>query len=108
MSATNQTQDHETIKKWAEARGGVPAKVKGTGSDDNEGVIRIHFPKHSDSDNLVEISWDDFFKDFEDNNLDFLYQDKKTDGETSTFHKLVARDGAKQNGTPKPDGAELG
>ncbi|WP_374164729.1 hypothetical protein [Arcticibacter sp. MXS-1] len=92
MSSSNQTHDHEKIKQWAEERGGVPAKVKNTGKDDDEGVLRIHFPEHSDNDDrFEEIEWDDFFDNFEKNKLDFLYQDKKADGEVSTFHKFVQR-----------------
>ncbi|SDF72048.1 hypothetical protein [Chitinophaga filiformis] len=43
------------------------------------------------SDRLEEISWDEFFAKFEESELAFLYQDKKTDGETSYFNKLVSR-----------------
>lgn len=93
MSTTSErTSDHKVIRKWAEERKGVPSKIKGTGEDKEEGVLRIHFPKHSDSKNFEEISWDDFFKEFDESKLDFLYQDKKKDGETSTFHKFVERE----------------
>ena len=92
MSSSNQTHDHSKIKEWAEERGGVPAKIKDTGKDEDEGVLRIHFPDNSDNnDRFEEIEWDDFFKNFDENNLDFLYQDKKADGELSTFHKFVQR-----------------
>jgi len=93
MSTSAQTHDHKKIQKWAEERGGVPAHVKNTGSKKDEGVLRIHFPKNSDAnDSLEEISWEDFFEKFDKSKLDFLYQDKKADGETSTFHKFVERD----------------
>lgn len=91
-NSSEKTHDHKEIKKWAEARNGIPAKIKGTGKDKGDGVLRIHFPNHSDSDNFEEISWDDFFEEFDDSKLDFLYQDKKADGETSTFHKFVSRE----------------
>lgn len=91
MSTSNQTHDHKVIQKWAEDRGGVPAKVKDTEKNGDKGVLRIHFPEHSESENLEEISWEAFFTDFDKENLDFLYQEKKADGETSTFHKLVDR-----------------
>lgn len=92
MSTSDKTHDHQTIRKWVEERNGVPAKIKGTGSSKEEGVLRIHFPEHSDSDDFEEISWEDFFTDFEKNKLDFLYQEKKSDGESSTFHKFVERE----------------
>ena len=88
MSTSHQTSDHKEIQKWAEERGGVPARVKGTGNKDN-GVLRIHFPEHSESKDLEEISWEDFFKDFDQDKLDFLYQDQKASGEQSTFHKFL-------------------
>lgn len=75
-----------------EDRKGKPAKIKGTGSERGSGVLRIHFPQASDSANFQELSWDEFFQEFEKNKLDFLYQEKKEGGEVSTFHKLVRRE----------------
>ena len=86
------TTDHEEIRRWAEERGGVPARIKGTGDSEDEGVLRIHFPGNSeDDDRFEQIEWEDFFEKFDENKLDFLYQDKKADGEISTFHKFVKR-----------------
>jgi len=89
MSTSKQTTAHETIKKWATERDGVPAKVKGTGGANDDGILRIHFPSHSDSDDLQQISWDEFFQEFDEKNLNFLYQEEKENGEQSTFHKFV-------------------
>lgn len=91
MSTSKQTHDHQIIRKWAEDRDGVPAKVSGTGKND-EGILRIHFPEFSENSNLERISWEDFFADFESDQLDFLYQEKKADGEISTFHKFISRE----------------
>jgi hypothetical protein len=92
MSSTQQTHNHQTIKDWAEQREGVPAKVKGTGGDSDEGILRLHFPKKSpNNEDFEEIEWDDFFENFEENNLDLILQDKNKDGEISTFHKFVKR-----------------
>lgn len=91
MSTSKQTTDHATIKKWASDRDGVPAKVKGIGNSDDEGILRIHFPAHSDSDDLQEIDWEDFFQEFDEKGLSFLYQDEKESGEQSTFHKFLKR-----------------
>lgn len=93
MSSSKQTHNHATIKAWAEKHDGVPAIVADTAKSSNGGILRIHFPKHSDhSSDLKEIDWDTFFKTFDEEKLDFLYQEKKADGEESTFHKFVARD----------------
>ena len=91
MSSSKQTHDHAEIKAWAEKHGGVPSVVADT-EKGGGGVLRIHFPKHSDSkSDLKETDWDTFFETFDKNKLDFLYQDKKADGEESTFHKFVER-----------------
>jgi hypothetical protein len=40
---------------------------------------------------LEEISWEEFLKKFEESKLAFLYQEKKANGEISTFNKFVNR-----------------
>jgi hypothetical protein len=90
MSTSDTTTDHDTIRTWAEERGGRPATVTGTESgDEDAGILRIDF--QDPDDRLEEISWDDWFEKFEEAKLAFLYQDEKKDGETSTFFKLVKR-----------------
>ena len=86
MSSSNQTTDHDTIREWAEARGGHPARVKGIGDQGGAGLLRIDFGEPEP--NLEEISWEDFFETFEESGLAFLYQDK----EESRFNKLIQRD----------------
>jgi len=87
MSET--TTDHETIRKWAERHKGVPAAVDATHSADDVGIIRIMFPKAPQSEHgaLVEISWEEFFEEFEKRKLALLYDPK------SMFSKLISRDG---------------
>ena len=84
------TTNHEEIKKWIEERDGKPAIVKGT--EDNgsgAGLLRVNFPGGAEQ-NLEEVSWDEFFKTFDTKHLAFLHQDKKADGEPSTFCKFVS------------------
>ena len=93
MAATSKTTtNHDEIRKWVEARHGRPTRVKGTGSKNDPGLLRIDFPGYSGEDRLEEISWEDFFKDFDDNSLAFLYQDETSGGEESRFNKLISRD----------------
>jgi hypothetical protein len=82
------TTDHDTIRKWADSHGGKPAAVDSTHSGDDVGIIRIMFPDaaQSEHDNLVEISWEEFFREFEDRDLALLYD---PDGR---FSKIVGRD----------------
>lgn len=90
MARAKATTDHDTIRAWVEARGGCPAHVKSSGGDGDPGILRIDFPGYSGTSTLEQISWDEFFEAFEDNELAFLYQDEKD----SRFSKLVARESA--------------
>jgi hypothetical protein len=86
MSESNTTTDHDEIRKWAESRKGHPAKVKTKGEG---GILRFDFGEPEE--NLEQISWDEFFEIFDENDLAFLYQDKTKDGGTSRFNKFVNR-----------------
>jgi len=86
MSTAETTTDHDMIRQWVEARGGHPARVKGRGPG---GILRIDFGEPEES--LEQISWDDFFKIFDENDLAFLHQDETEDGKTSRFNKFVER-----------------
>lgn len=96
MSQGKVTTDHEEIKKWAEARGGRPARVKRTGGKDDVGIIRIDFPGYSGEESLEVISWEEFFEKFDERDLALIYQDKTADGKLSRFSKLVSRETAEE------------
>jgi hypothetical protein len=91
-SQTTTTTDHEEIRRWVEEHGGRPARVRGTGEDGDPGVLRIDFPG-GDQDELDPISWDEWFRKFDEQELALLYQEQKAGGEDSTFARLVRRDG---------------
>lgn len=82
------TTDHDTIREWAEKKGGRPAAVRRTHQGGDVGIIRIMFPDapNSEHDALEEIGWEEFFRQFEDAKLALLYDDN------SLFSKIVGRD----------------
>ena len=84
MSTSQRTRDHDTIRRWAESRGGRPAKVE-TGGEG--GILRLDFGEPEDA--LTGIGWDEFFAIFDDSDLDFLYQDRTAEGGESRFNKFV-------------------
>lgn len=88
MSSAHPTTDHDEIRQWAEKQGGRPARVRGTGGKNDPGMIRIEF--RDPDDHLEEISWEDWFKDFEDNKLALLHT------EDTRFAKLISRDNAEK------------
>lgn len=85
MSQT--TTDHDTIRRWAEGHGGTPAAVRDTEGGDGE-VIRLMFPEsgQSEAGDLEEVSWDEWFRQFDANGLALVYEGD------SRFNKLVSRD----------------
>lgn len=87
---SNTTTDHEEIRSWVEERDGHPAIVKGT-EKGGSALLRIDYPGFSGEDRLEEITWDEFFKIFDENKLAFLYQEKTEDGGLSRFSKFVER-----------------
>jgi hypothetical protein len=92
MAESKVTTDHDEIRRFVESRGGKPAAVKATGSDDDPGILRIDFPGGAGSDELEHLTWDEFFDKFEEQRLAMVYQDEKSTGEPSTFVKFVRRD----------------
>ena len=83
------TTNHDEIRRWVEEQGGVPAHVSDTGSAGDPGILRINFqdPGGDDDDRLEEISWEDWFRAFDENELAFLYEEEGD----SRFNKLVSR-----------------
>jgi hypothetical protein len=53
------------------------------------GLLRIDFGDKEEG--LEEVSWEEFFKIFDENNLAFLYQEEATSGGLSRFFKFVDR-----------------
>jgi hypothetical protein len=84
------TTDHETIRKWATKHGGKPAAVARTHDKGDVGIIRIMFPRSKQSEHagLQEISWDEFFEEFDTRELALLYD------ENSLFSKVISRESA--------------
>jgi hypothetical protein len=80
------TTSHEVIRNWAESRGGVPATVEGTEHGDRAGVLRFDFGERSDK--LRHITWEEWFRTFDERKLNFIYQEERKDGRQSTFFQL--------------------
>jgi hypothetical protein len=83
MSTATPITDHDQIRRWAEENNGRPARVKGTGQGGDPGILRLDFDEKDD--NLEAISWDEWFKWFDQNDLALLCS------ADSRFNKLVNR-----------------
>jgi predicted HTH domain antitoxin len=86
------TTDHEVIRQWAEARKGVPTTVDGTEHDGRPGVLRFDFPTGGREKRLREISWEQWFRTFDERRLNFIYQQERSDGKQSNFFRLESPD----------------
>jgi hypothetical protein len=95
MASAEPVTDHKQIRQWAEARGAKPACVRGTGGKGDPGMIRLDLPGYSGDETLEPITWDEWFRAFDDNNLALLIQEETASGERSNFNKLVSRDTVK-------------
>lgn len=103
MALSKNTKDHDTIRRWAEARGAVPSEVAATEKDDEPGLLRFQFPKakNRNDEALKEISWDAFFEKFDSNDLTLVYQEKTAAGRKSNFNKLVHEENLKPSSKKK-------
>jgi hypothetical protein len=96
QSKSKSTTDHEEIRRWAEAHDGHPAAVARTGKGSDPGILRIDFPGFSGAGSLRPISWDQFFKSFDANELALVYRDQ------DRFNKLVSRESVETRRARKP------
>lgn len=82
------TRSHVVIRTWAEERGAKPATAPGSEHDEHVGVLRFDFPDYG-GDGLEHVGWADWFEAFDQRELVFLYQERKSDGQQSNFFQLV-------------------
>jgi hypothetical protein len=109
MASAQKLTDHEQIRGWADERGAGPACVKGTGGQNDTGMIRLDFPGFGGAESLQPISWDDWFRQFDENNLALLVQETTSSGQKSNFNKLVSRTTASsRRGAPRRQAARRG
>ncbi|GAA3724538.1 hypothetical protein HDA32_002937 [Spinactinospora alkalitolerans] len=81
------TTDHDVIRQWAEERGASPATVPGSEYDGRPGRLLFDFPGYG-GEELVHITWEEWFDAFDERRLNFIYQEHKKDGQTSNFFQL--------------------
>lgn len=81
------TRDHDTIRRWAEERGAIPATVPDTEHEGRPGVLTFDFPDDGEDENLEHISWDEWFRVFDERGLQFIYQEHTKDGTESNFFR---------------------
>lgn len=91
---TKVTFDHRTIKQWSEERKAQPVKIKTV--DEPIEALKVEFPeehrKHKDgTKEIAHLTWEQFFKEFESENLAFQFLDEDVDGKKSRFYRVIYR-----------------
>lgn len=81
------TTDHDLVREWVEDRGGRPALA--LTPDGMDTALRIDFGDAGDE--LEEVTWNEFFKLFEDNELALAYEEVAADGSESYEYSFVSR-----------------
>ena len=81
------TRSHDVIRRWAEQRGAEPATVPGTEHGGHGSVLRFDFPGYGGRE-LEHISWDDWFRTFDQRQLVFIFQEHLKRGNESNFFRL--------------------
>jgi len=100
------TTDHDEIRRWAARHGAEPSTGQATTSgpetlDVNDGGagIRFNFPGFA---RLRPIGWDEWFENFEQHDLLFVYEEEDRDAVAARAYTLWERRGA-QHGRDRDD-----
>jgi hypothetical protein len=89
------TIEHTEIRSWVEEHGGVPAHVESTEGEGDPGLLRVGFTDAGPAERLTEITWDEFFQEFEEGRLAFVYRDEPPRDGSRPAVRLVNRDRVK-------------
>jgi hypothetical protein len=81
------TTNHEVIQRWARDRQAKPATIEGTERDGRPGVLTFNFPGWREGGKLKTVTWEDWFRTFDDRRVNFIYQEQKSDGRQSNFFR---------------------
>jgi hypothetical protein len=83
------TTDHDEIKHWVEEHDGRPALLKEETSSVTP--IKIIFPEYDINDHVEEVTWTEWFREFEEEDLAFEYKEDVEEGEEVGAFKLIHR-----------------
>jgi hypothetical protein len=84
VGQTLATRSHEVIRQWTAERNGSPATILRSEQDGEPGLLDLDFPGYGEED-LQHIDWAEWFEAFDQQDLVFVYQEHKTDGDLSSF-----------------------
>lgn len=83
------TTEHDVIKEWAQHRDATPAMVAETEHDEYS-ALRFDFPGFEEE-RLEPVRWQEWQSRFDEQELEFVYQEHRSDEEVSYFYRLRKR-----------------
>ncbi|MEW2375789.1 hypothetical protein AB0883_06750 [Micromonospora sp. NPDC047812] len=86
------TTNHDVIRSWARERGAKPATIAGTEREGRAGVLTFNMPGYRESSRVREITWDEWFRTFDERKLNLIYQEQLRDGRPSNFFRTESPD----------------
>nr|WP_225851961.1 hypothetical protein [Micromonospora sp. AMSO12t] len=86
------TTNHDVIRNWARERGAAPATIAGTEREGRPGVLTFNMPGYRESSRVREITWDEWFRTFDERKLNLIYQEQLRDGRPSNFFRTESPD----------------
>jgi hypothetical protein len=92
------TTDHSEIREWVEKHKGRPQIDNFSAGEAGQRLVRIDFPGKEDdvylgdSDRPHNTSWDDFFKEFESQELAFQYSNEISASDPSMSYRFAPRE----------------
>lgn len=97
MAKSKLTTDHEEIKQWAVNHEAKPEIIDEPDARGDSIGIRLDFPGKKDDrfiskDLYHEVSWEEFFKVFDEAGLGFIYEQIETEKDPSMEYRFVRLD----------------
>lgn len=81
------TTNHDVIRRWARERGAMPATISGTERQGRAGVLTFDMPGYREGGRIRAITWDEWFRTFDERGLNLIYQEQLRDGRQSNFFR---------------------
>ena len=94
------TRDHDVIRAWARERMAGPAVGEGGVSVPDAGSkLRLGFPGMTQ---LHNVSWEDWFQEFDRHDLVFAFRERRDDGQVSQDYRIITRNQLDADGPQPP------
>lgn len=100
--ALHYTTNQDEVRTLVEEHGGMPATLKGTSENGEESSDMLHIAFGPLGPDMEEVSWEEFFERFENENLALEYDDEAVYGTPPDF-ELVDRDRARDELAPETE-----